>query len=184
MKINVLKTVALGLIALVSVSCNDRNAEKRIADLESRLKDLEGKKTSTPVSVTPTPTPAAVNPVAEEKPEGPLAVASFPKLEHDFGTIKEGDVVEHTFTFKNTGSAPLIIQNAAPSCGCTVPDWTKEPIPVGGSGFVKAKFDSNGKPNIQNKTITVTANTYPKQTVLRFKAMVLPKAAPGEGPTR
>ena len=61
-------------------------------------------------------------------------------------------------------------------------DWTKTPIPVGGTGFVKAKFDSNGKPNIQNKTVTVTANTWPKQTVLRFKAMVTPKADGAGGP--
>ncbi|HEX6890369.1 MAG TPA: DUF1573 domain-containing protein, partial [Chryseolinea sp.] len=76
-----------------------------------------------------------------------------------------------------------IIQSAQGSCGCTVPDWTKEPIPVGGTGFVKAKFDSNGKPNIQNKTVTVTANTWPKQTVLRFKAMVTPKSAV-DGPVK
>ena len=93
-------------------------------------------------------------------------------------------MVEHTYSFKNTDEAPLIIQSAQPSCGCTVPDWSKDPIPVGGTGFVKAKFDTNGKPNAQNKTITVTANTWPKQTVLRFKAMVLPKANATEGPVK
>ena len=95
------------------------------------------------------------------------------QIDHDFGTINEGDIVEHTYSFKNTGAAPLIIQSAQGSCGCTVPDWSKEPIPVGGTGFVKAKFDTNGKTNAQNKTVTVTANTWPKQTVLRFKAMVI-----------
>jgi hypothetical protein len=106
----------------------------------------------------------------------------FETTEHDFGTIKEGDVVEYTYAIKNTGEAPLIIQSAQPSCGCTVPDFSKDPIPAGGTGYVKAKFDSNGKQNIQNKTITVTANTWPKQTVLRFKAMVTPKAG-SAGPT-
>jgi hypothetical protein len=91
--------------------------------------------------------------------------------------------VEYTYSFKNTGAAPLIIQSAQGSCGCTVPDWTKEPIAVGATGFVKAKFDSSGKPNIQNKTVTVTANTWPKQTVLRFKAMVTPKSA-ADGPVK
>ena len=108
----------------------------------------------------------------------------FATIDHDFGTINEGEVVEYTYSFKNTGEAPLIIQSAQGSCGCTVPDWTKEPIPVGGTGFVKAKFDSNGKTNVQNKTVTVTANTWPKQTVLRFKAMVLPKALPQKVPSR
>jgi len=165
------------LVAVVSISCKDRDAEKKIAQLESRLAELEGKKSPT---ATPTPATAAA---PEEKPEGPLPVMEFSNTDHDFGTITEGDVVEYTYAFKNTGAAPLIIQSAQGSCGCTVPDWTKEPIPVGATGYVKAKFDSNGKPNIQNKTVTVTANTWPKQTVLRFKAMVTPKSA-ADGPVK
>jgi hypothetical protein len=160
-------------VVMLATACNDRNAEKKIAELEARLKELEGKKakndTTLPTSTTTAPQPA------EEKPEGPLPALAFQSTEHDFGTITEGDIVEHTFSFTNTGAAPLIIQNAQPSCGCTAPDWTKEPIPPGGKGYVKAKFDSNGKPNVQNKSITVVANTWPKQTVLRFKAMVMPK---------
>ncbi len=186
MKANVLTLYVFLAVAAVSVSCNDRNAEKRIAELESRLKDLEGKKTASPESTTPI-NPAVNNPVApikDEKPEGPLPVADFSTMEHDFGTVNEGQVVEYTYKVTNNGAAPLIIQNAAPSCGCTVPDWTKTPIAPGASGFVKAKFDTNGKPNLQNKSITVTANTYPKQSVLRFKAMVIPKVkeAPADGP--
>ena len=177
MKSNMLKALLIAtLVALVSISCKDRDAEKKIAQLESRLAELEGKK-----SPTATPTPAA--PAPEEKPEGPLPVMEFSNTDHDFGTINEGDVVEYTYSFKNTGAAPLIIQSAQGSCGCTVPDWTKEPIAVGATGFVKAKFDSSGKPNIQNKTVTVTANTWPKQTVLRFKAMVTPKSA-ADGPVK
>jgi hypothetical protein len=177
---NVLRSFAFFcLLAVAATACKDRDAEKKIAQLESRLAELEGKKTP---DATNTATPAA--PVAETKPEGPLPVAEFATVDYDFGTVNEGEVVEHTYSFKNTGEAPLIIQNAQPSCGCTVPDWTKEPIPVGGTGFVKAKFDTNGKPNAQNKTITVTANTWPKQTVLRFKAMVLPKANASEGPVK
>lgn len=170
------------LVIMLSAACKDRNAEKRIAELESRLEELEGKKTAGNAGAI---TPATEVPAAEEKPEGPLPTMSFETTDHDFGTINEGQVVEYTYAFKNTGEAPLIIQGAQGSCGCTVPDWTKEPIPVGGTGFVKAKFDSNGKPNIQNKTVTVTANTWPKQTVLRFKAMVTPKAQESDnGPVR
>lgn len=161
----------LSLSLVVMASCRDKEAEKRIAQLESRIAELEG--TGTGVSTAPTNTAA----VPETKPEGPLPAMEFATLEHDFGTISEGDVVEYTYKFKNTGDAPLIIQNAQGSCGCTVPDWTKDPIPAGAEGFVTAKFDSKGKPNIQNKTVTVTANTWPKQTVLRFKAMVTPVTA-------
>lgn len=168
---NLVGLVLLSLLLVVMVSCRDKEAEKRIAQLESRIAELEGKG----AGVSNAPQTSAATP--ETKPEGPLPVMEFATLEHDFGTINEGDVVEYTYKFKNTGEAPLIIQHAQGSCGCTVPDWTKEPIPVGGEGYVKAKFDSKGKPNIQNKTVTVTANTWPKQTVLRFKAMVVPATA-------
>ncbi len=182
MKKIVLRFFMLFAVVALATSCKDRNAEKKIAELESRLAELEGKKNNG----TATPASNAVTPAApaEAKPDGPLPAAVFNTTEHDFGTIKEGDVVEYTYTVKNTGQAPLIIQSAQPSCGCTVPDWTKEPIPVGGTGFVKAKFDSNGKSNVQNKVITVTANTWPKQTVLRFKAMVLPKSDGSNGPVK
>jgi hypothetical protein len=173
--------MALVVLAAVATSCKDREAEKRIAALESEIAELKGNKpveTKTPVVNTAETTPK------EEAPEGPVAAINFPATEYDFGTIKEGAVVEHAFEFTNTGTVPLIISEARPSCGCTVPDWTREPIPVGGKGVVKAKFDSNGKPNLQQKTITVTANTFPKQTVLKFKAMVTPKnpEPPAGGP--
>ena len=165
-------------LAAVFAGCRDRAAEKRIAELESRLAQIEG---NSGAVATPAATPVAT---PEEKPEGPLPAFTFVTTDHDFGTIKEGEKVEYTYQFTNTGEDPLIIQNAQPSCGCTVPNWSKEPIPVGGTGFVKAEFDSNGKPNIQNKTITVTANTWPKVTTLRFKAMVTPKATGDNGPTK
>jgi len=168
------------MVGTVLIGCKDRAAEKRIAELESRLVQLEGNGSA---AANPSAAPAE-SPAAEVKPEGPLPSFAFSNTDHDFGTIKEGEKVTYTYKFTNTGEAPLIIQNAQPSCGCTVPEWSKEPIPVGGTGFVKAEFDSNGKPNIQNKTITVTANTWPKVTTLRFKAMVTPKPTGDNGPTR
>jgi len=174
MKSVIVKFLFFAAVLVVFTACKDRAAEKRIAELESRLADLEGKKAPAPLGDQTVATP-------ETKPEGPLPVLQIDNIEHDFGTIKEGEIVEHTYVVTNTGEAPLIIQSAQPSCGCTVPDFSKEPIPVGGTGFVKAKFDTNGKQNVQNKSITVTANTYPKQTVIRFKAMVTPKA---QGPTK
>lgn len=179
MKSNIVKSLFfMAVVAVLAAGCKDRDAEKKIEQLESRLAELEGKKASPAAA-------AAVSPAApaETKPEGPLPTMEFQATDHDFGTINEGDVVEYTYSFKNNGEAPLIIQGAQGSCGCTVPDWSKEPIPAGGTGYVKAKFDSNGKTNIQNKTVTVTANTWPKQTVLRFKAMVTPKSVT-DGPVK
>lgn len=167
----------IAVVAMLAAACKDKEAEKKIAALEARLAEMEARQAG----------PRAAKIKADEpevKPEGPLPVIEFDAMDHDFGTIKEGDVVEYTYKFKNTGDAPLIVQNAQPSCGCTVPDWTKEPIPVGGEGFVKAVFDSKGKPNLQNKTITVTANTYPKTSQLKFKAMVTPNPAATPAPLK
>jgi hypothetical protein len=188
MSLNIVKPIMLAaVLAVAATACKDRDAEKKIAELESRLAELEGKKTAssntTPGVTTTTPTPETL-PLQETKPDGPLPVIQFASVEHDFGTIKEGESVEYVFQVKNTGEAPLVIQEAKPSCGCTVPDWTKTPIPPGGNGFVKAKFDSSGKSGVQNKTITVSANTYPKQTVLRFKANVMPKSTGADGPVK
>lgn len=169
------KLILLIVVAAMVTACKDKDAEKKIAALEARLSELEGKKGGPILSPTPT-TP-------EVKPEGPLPAISFETTDHDFGTINEGEKVTYIYKLKNTGEAPLIIQEAKPSCGCTAPDWTKVPIPVGGEGYVKAEFDSKGKPNLQNKTITVTANTWPKQTTLKFKAMVIPQTG-GSGPVK
>ncbi len=180
MKFTMRSILVLMFAILVAAGCRDKNAEKRIAELEGKIKELEGKKTAGADSHAG----HKHEEEAKEKPEGPLPIATFDAIEHDFGVINEGQVVEHTFLVKNTGEAPLIIENARPSCGCTVPEWTKTPIPPGGSGFVKAKFDSNGKPGMQNKNITMVANTWPAQTVLRFKANVTPKPGGSEGPVR
>lgn len=106
--------------------------------------------------------------------EGAAAI-TFSKTEHDFGVINEGDIVETTFSFKNTGKSELIITNAVGSCGCTVPEWPKEPIAAGENGLIKVKFNSQGKPNKQSKTITLTTNTANGKETVLIKAEVTPK---------
>lgn len=96
----------------------------------------------------------------------------FVETVHDFGNMKQGDVAETTFKFTNTGKEPLVIENAQGSCGCTVPEYPKEPVAPGASGEIKVKFNSAGKSNAQQKTVTLTANTEPIQTVLTIKAFV------------
>lgn len=155
-------------------SCGNNEQEKKIAELEGKLAALEA-------SQTRPATPAAQQQPAEPevKPEGPLPTIQWSEEEHDFGTITDGDIVEHTFKFQNTGEAPLIISNAKATCGCTVPQWPKEPIPVGEEGEITVRFNSRNKPGNQNKTITVTANTYPSANRVRIRANVL-KAEGGE----
>ena len=84
---------------------------------------------------------------------------TFAEKSHDFGNISQGDVVEYTFKFKNTGTSPLIISNVGVTCGCTATDWPKEPIAPGKSSAITAKFNSSGKFGQQNKVITVESNS-------------------------
>jgi hypothetical protein len=98
---------------------------------------------------------------------------SFDETFFDFGTIDENKgVVTHKFEFTNTGSEPLIIQNASPSCGCTSPTWTNSPVKPGERGFVTAAFDPTGRPGTQEKYITVTSTANPKVVQLTFKVTV------------
>lgn len=103
----------------------------------------------------------------------------FDEKTHDFGTIDEGEVVEHTFTFTNNGNAPLVITNARGTCGCTVPNWTKEPVAPGETGEMLVKFNSRGKRNQQNKSVNITANTESGKERLQIKVFVTPSANAG-----
>lgn len=126
-------------------------------------------------------TPSSIPKVSNEATaavDRKLPVMTFDKKMHDFGTIKEGDVVSTTFEFTNSGKAPLVIVSMKGSCGCTVAnDWPKEPIPVGGKGTFTVKFNSKGKPNMQQKNITIVANTEKGREVVKIKANVKPAAA-------
>ena len=113
-----------------------------------------------------------------QEPTGPLTSISFNEYIHDFGVMDEGDVVVHTFEFTNTGAEPLILDKCKGSCGCTVPECPKDPIPPGGTGSIEVKFNSKGKKNSQTKKVYVNANTDPVQTLLTIKAQVTP--APSE----
>ena len=137
---------------------------------------------------TTNPAPAAQTPAAtpaETVPVGPLTSIAFPVTEFDFGEIQEGEKITHEFKFQNTGKEPLVISKAQGSCGCTVPDWPREPIPVGGEGTIKVQYDSRGKGKTaaeggraENKRVTITANTDPANTYLYIKGKVFKPDAP------
>ncbi|GAB2778458.1 DUF1573 domain-containing protein [Salinimicrobium soli] len=101
-------------------------------------------------------------------------VMTFEETEYDFGTIEQGTPQEHTFTFTNTGKAPLVITNASSSCGCTVPTYTKEPVAPGETGELLVKFNGSGQ-NQVTKTVNITANTETGKEQLKIKAFVNPK---------
>ena len=134
------------------------------------------------VPATPTPvntaTPTA-NPMTKNEPAvpaGPITTIAFEETEYDFGMVMEGEKVVHDYKFTNTGDEPLIIKNAKGSCGCTVPDWPREPIAPGESSVIKVQFDSKNKGKVggglQSKRVTITANTDPVNTYLTIKGKV------------
>ncbi len=101
-------------------------------------------------------------------------VMTFEKTNHDFGTIHEKDVVKTIFKFKNTGDVPLIISNMKASCGCTVANYSKEPIQPGGTGQFTVTFNSAHKPHKQHKRITITCNTKKHKEFVNITANVIP----------
>jgi len=173
------KIVLIFGLAFTVFACDTKNKalERRVEALENKLSAM------TPVAQS-APVPVNENIVAEEATNIPLAAIDFKERVFDFGTFQEGKVVNHTFTFTNTGNSPLIIQNASASCGCTVPVWPKEPIAPGGSGVIKVEFDSKGKLGVNNKTVTITANTDPNPTILTIKSNVLPGKDDSQGPLK
>ena len=112
-----------------------------------------------------------VNPEVVDTDGSP--VFSFSKESHDFGQIEQGAKVQTTFRFTNTGDAPLIITSASGSCGCTVPKWPSEPIPPGGSGDIEVSFDSKGRQGVQQKNVTIVANTTPNTKILTITSEVM-----------
>lgn len=100
---------------------------------------------------------------------------SFEKSHHNFGNVDEGAQLEYSFKFTNVGDGPLLITEASASCGCTVPKWPTRPIQPGESDFIPVMFNTDGRKDAQNKTITITANTDPAQTRISIAAFVIPK---------
>ena len=102
----------------------------------------------------------------------PKTTIEFAETRHSFGTITEGEKVRHAFTFKNTGSNPLIISNAVASCGCTVPSYPKEPIAPGGEGEVIVEFNSAGREGHQQKNVLIYSNAQQEAISIGFDADV------------
>lgn len=146
--ISLLSCVALA--TLVSVSCKDKASAKVAAE-------------------------NVANAAQRNEVDISLPVLRFQKSEHDFGTIIQGTPQQTTFTFTNTGNAPLVITDAKSTCGCTIPEYPKNvPIAPGESGELTVKFNGTGQ-NQVTKTILLITNTQNVAEQLRIKAFVTPK---------
>lgn len=97
---------------------------------------------------------------------------TFAEEKHNFGKITQGEKVEYSFTFKNTGGSELVISNAQGSCGCTVPTYPKTPIKPGEEAKIDVVFDSEGKSGLVEKTVTINTNCNPSTQVLTISATI------------
>ena len=143
------KSVAmLALASLVLASCKKENAALTIDDATAKKAEIA------------------------HADSGKVPVIKFESTDHDFGNIKAGEKVNYTYKFTNAGTSDLIISDAKASCGCTVPNYTKEPVKPGGTGEVSVVFDSTGKSGSVTKTVTLTLNTEKGNETLNFKANI------------
>lgn len=109
-------------------------------------------------------------------PLGAQGVIEFEKNNHDFGDIaEEGGLAEYKFTFKNTGSQPVIIRTVNTSCGCTASNWSREPVKPGEEGFIVATYNPRGRPGRFHKSLTVRSNSEPEVVTLYIRGNVTPR---------
>ncbi len=108
---------------------------------------------------------------ATAAPKADVALAVFETQNFDFGKIKQGVPATHEFTFTNKSKITMVITNVQASCGCTTPDWTKQPIPPNGTGFVKATYNAAGV-GAFDKSVTVMANVESGVIILRIHGEV------------
>ena len=167
-----MKKIFLVLAAGITLaSCNEANKTSEESNAASTTTQASAEPTTTatapPTSATPDPNqPDTANLTTIQWLDG---------ADRDFGKMNEGDNLNVSFRFKNTGSKPLIITSVTASCGCTVPETPKKPYAPGETGVIKASFNSAGKPNMQSKQVNVIANTNPAMTTLVFRVDVKPR---------
>lgn len=161
------------IIAMTTAGIYSCNTQAKRADATDSQVNANVQTTSQPSA------DASIQSVAASAP-----VMAFEETNWDFGTIQEGDVVKHTYTFTNTGKSPLIIQNATAQCGCTVPQWPREPIAPGQKGEIQVEFNSKGKAGVQSKSVTITANTQPEINQVMLKGVVESGVASMKGPMK
>ena len=181
-KILIGAVVVIGLLTVFntySIVSNDSGGSSSKSKVAANRFE-NGKETTPAKNVNENQAKPNFDPINEQeksKPSGPKTSIKFAKMEHDFGNIAQGSTNEYIFKFTNTGKEPLIISNAKGSCGCTVPKWPKEPVAPGASAEIQIVYKPGQQKNQQTKSITVTANTEPDDTILKVSANVIEDTA-------
>ena len=166
-QIGLLTVIAVALVALaVHQFTSDSGSGGGVVAASNVAVNDHQHSTNPPATFDPM---AGSNEVVDNTPKTTIA---FAKYEHDFGTIMQDTDNKHVFTFTNTGKEPLLIESAQGSCGCTVPNYPKMPIPPGGTGEIEVEYKPGKQENAQSKTVTIVANTEPRETKLQVKANV------------
>ncbi len=119
--------------------------------------------------------PAVIPSKVKKEITNPTSVQMIDSI-YDFGKVKEGDIVEFSYRFQNTGNQPLVVTETLASCGCTVAEKPEEPVKPGQIGYIKIKFNSDKKPGETHKTVTVTSNAQPEFPQLLLKGTVIGKS--------
>mgnify|MGYP000380310583 CR=1 FL=1 len=163
-------TVVYGTFLQDSTPSRERSSRNRKKERVSNVAaaPIPGSNTK----ITADPSMSANPPVQNQVVNNPTSMA-FNEMAHDFGTIDQNSENTYVFNFTNTGDKPLIIETATGSCGCTVPEFPREPIAPGATSEIKVVYKPGKQKGLQNKTITVIANTQPKDTRLSISANVL-----------
>ncbi|MFY7813813.1 MAG: DUF1573 domain-containing protein [Chryseobacterium taeanense] len=156
-----LSIIALSVIGLGLVSCKKEN------------KEVAATETSAVADSTVAPLTVAGEPAAPASNQ-PLTTIALSENNFDFGKIKKGDKVEHVYEVTNTGTNPLVISEVKPGCGCTAPDFTKEPIMPGKKGKITLHFDSTNFDGNVSKFADVFANVKKTPIKLTFTANIQP----------
>jgi len=174
---NLIFSAAFGLVLMFS--CKSDTTGNAASGVEPGTPSVEATTKAANNQVTP-----ADNPFKQDEaavPVGPVTSMTFAETEYDFGTVTEGEKVKHVYKFTNSGSEPLIISNAKATCGCTVPEWPREPVAPGDSGELTVVFDTKNKGKVggqlQTKRVTITANTDPVNSYVNIKGKVERTAA-------
>ncbi|AZA91236.1 Protein of uncharacterised function (DUF1573) [Chryseobacterium nakagawai] len=164
-----LSIIALSIIGFGLVSCKKENKETQSPEAVATDSTAAG----TPVTADSATSVTGEAPAAAVS-NAPSTSVALSESAFDFGKIKKGDKVEHVYEITNTGKNPLIISEVKPGCGCTVPDFTKEPIMPGKKGKITLHFDSSSFDGNVQKSADVFANVEKSPIQLTFTANIQP----------
>lgn len=169
-----LSVIALSIIGFGLVSCKKENKETATGTETAAVDSNATGAMAAPGDSAMAPATAEAGTGAAATPNQPLTTIALSESNFDFGKIKKGDKVEHVYEVTNTGSNPLVISEVKPGCGCTAPDFTKEPIMPGKKGKITLHFDSSNFDGNVNKYADVFANVEKTPVKLTFTANIQP----------